>query len=136
MKRFVEVRNGKSGSCFNWMLDTDPQYEEGSIEIIEITGQEDPICGSDFSDGIFTPPVIVPPTTEALTAAFDSQRDVKLEETDAEAMSKMLEALCVSKGVTVTDERGAAILAYRQALRDLPDQEGFDPENPVWPEEA
>ena len=36
---------------------------------------------------------------------------------------------------SLTTEQYNAWLAYWQALRDMPNQEGFDPENPSWPTE-
>lgn len=36
---------------------------------------------------------------------------------------------------SITDATYQQWLQYWQSLRDLPDQEGFDPENPVWPDQ-
>lgn len=56
--------------------------------------------------------------TEAVSHGTRHLRDTLLKETDFWALSD----------VTMTDE----MRAYRQALRDLPDQQGF-PHNVVWP---
>lgn len=60
-----------------------------------------------------------PPTEEEVRA----KRDKLLAETD---WTQVLDA-------PIDDETRAAYRVYRQALRDVPEQEGF-PENVVWPE--
>ena len=71
-------------------------------------------------DIIFTPPQ--PPTPEELAATVRAQRDALLAATDK----------YMTTDYPLSDEAKAAIKAYRQALRDIPQQEGF-PENVVWP---
>jgi len=138
MKRFVEIVNGKTSACFDWPHDEDPQYEEGSITVIDITGKDDPANGSTYADGVFTAPETVDPVIDpdAAKAAFDIQRKEKLEETDNEAISKMLEAIIAADSVVINDVRAAALLVYRETLRDMPDAQDFDPANPDWPEEV
>jgi len=68
------------------------------------------------------------PTPEELkeraAAAVRSKRDYLLSQTD----------FLVSGDYPISDADLAKIKAYRQALRDVPGQEGF-PENVAWPEE-
>ena len=61
---------------------------------------------------------------ERAAAAVRSKRDYLLSQTD----------FLVSGDYPISDADLAKIKAYRQALRDVPGQEGF-PENVVWPEE-
>lgn len=54
------------------------------------------------------------------------RRDIKLKATDVYMLSDF----------PITQERRAEIISYRQALRNMPEQEGFPdvpwPEKPVW----
>ena len=68
--------------------------------------------------------VAVPaPTTEELAAQARSQRDALIAATD----------YLMASDYPIDDETRAAVSAYRQALRDVPQQEGF-PYAIVWPE--
>lgn len=55
---------------------------------------------------------------------FDFIRKQKLSETDWILLSD-------SKA---KEDCKSSFVTYRQTLRDMPDQIGFDPENPQWPE--
>ena len=62
---------------------------------------------------------------------FDAERTRLYNETDwiRQRHSDRLE-------LSIDDaENWASWLTYWQALRDMPEQEGFDPSNPVWPEQ-
>ena len=70
--------------------------------------------------------VAVPePTDDDLHVASQvrAERDMKIAETDYLAMPDY----------PLSDEDKAAVMAYRQALRDVPAQDGF-PREVVWPE--
>ncbi|MFR4148353.1 MAG: tail fiber assembly protein [Sutterella wadsworthensis] len=68
--------------------------------------------------------VAVPkPTDEDFAVHVRAERDSKIAETDYLAMPDY----------PLSDEDRAAVMNYRQALRDVPTQEGF-PRNVVWPE--
>lgn len=62
------------------------------------------------------------PTTEEVAAQVRSQRDAMIAETDYLMMPDY----------TISDEDKALVETYRQALRDIPEQEGF-PSNVQWP---
>lgn len=62
-------------------------------------------------------------TDEEVAEHVRSERDGKIAETDYLAMPDY----------PLSDEDKAAVMAYRQALRDVPTQEGF-PREVVWPE--
>lgn len=68
--------------------------------------------------------VAVPePTDDDLASQVRAERDMKIAETDYLAMPDY----------PLSDEDKAAVMAYRQALRDVPAQDGF-PREVVWPE--
>jgi hypothetical protein len=68
--------------------------------------------------------VAVPePTDEDFAVHVRAERDSKIAATDYLAMPDY----------PLSDEDKAAVMAYRQALRDVPTQEGF-PREVVWPE--
>lgn len=62
------------------------------------------------------------PTTEEVAAQVRSQRDAMIAETDYLMMSDY----------PISDEDKALVETYRQALRDIPEQEGF-PSEVQWP---
>lgn len=69
--------------------------------------------------------VAVPaPTLDELASQVRAERDMKIAETGYLAMPDY----------PLSDEDKAAVMAYRQALRDIPSQEGF-PRKVVWPSE-
>ena len=59
---------------------------------------------------------------DALASSVRTQRDSLLAQTDYLLMPDY----------PITEENLVEIKAYRQALRDIPEQEGF-PENVIWP---
>lgn len=63
------------------------------------------------------------PTTEEIAAGIRMQRDMLIRETDYLAMPDY----------PLTDDEREALTQYRQALRDLPQAEGF-PDAIAWPE--
>lgn len=63
-------------------------------------------------------------TDEEIAAHVRAERDMKIAATDYLAMSDY--PLC--------EEDRAVVMSYRQALRDIPAQEGF-PREVVWPSE-
>lgn len=62
------------------------------------------------------------PTDEEISARVRAERDSKIGETDYLAMPDY----------PLSEEDRAVVMTYRQALRDLPAQEGF-PREVVWP---
>lgn len=60
---------------------------------------------------------------EPLLELLRAQRDSKLAECDWTQLADC----------PLSSQAKADWAAYRQALRDLPQQEGLDPANPVWP---
>lgn len=62
------------------------------------------------------------PTAEEVAAQVRAQRDAMIAETDYLMMSDY----------PISDEDKALVETYRQALRDIPEQEGF-PSNVQWP---
>lgn len=68
--------------------------------------------------------VAVPePTDDELASQIRAERDMKITATDYLAMPDY----------PLSDEDKGAVMAYRQALRDIPMQKGF-PREVVWPE--
>ena len=63
------------------------------------------------------------PTTEELAESARAQRDALIAETD----------YLMASDYPLTDEKREELKTYRQALRDVPEQEGF-PTTIVWPE--
>ena len=64
------------------------------------------------------------PTVQELASSVRSQRDAKLSATD----------YLVASDYPISPEDLEAVKAYRQALRDIPEQSGF-PKNVQWPVE-
>ena len=62
------------------------------------------------------------PTVEQLSAQVRAQRDAMIAETDYLMMSDY----------PISEEDKALVETYRQALRDIPEQEGF-PSEVQWP---
>lgn len=62
------------------------------------------------------------PTTEEVAAQVRAQRDAMIARTDFMMMSDY----------PISEEDKALVETYRQALRDIPEQEGF-PSNVQWP---
>lgn len=101
-------------------------------EIIEAFGSEDMALWASPSSTIisadgqkiesFTPPNIGPTKAE-LEARVRTKRDALIEETDYLLMPDY----------PISEEELAAVKTYRQALRDVPQQDGF-PTTVVWPE--
>lgn len=61
---------------------------------------------------------------------YERERDIKFAETEWVRQRHADRAeLAIEDGANWT-----AWLNYWQALRDMPEAEGFDPEHPVWPE--
>lgn len=65
-----------------------------------------------------------PPTPEQQAAAIRAERDARLKKTD------LIIIRCAEAGEPVPE----AWKAYRQALRDMPEQAGF-PDTVVWPQQ-
>lgn len=63
------------------------------------------------------------PTTEQLAESIRSKRNQLIAETDHMLLPDY----------PITSEQLSAVQAYRQALRDIPEQSGF-PTNVIWPE--
>jgi hypothetical protein len=80
--------------------------------------------GDHFENGILTPydPYTDPEYLAALEKAIRGERNIKLSATDWTQASDI---------PTETKEKW---VVYRQALRDVPQQEGF-PVNVVWPDQ-
>ncbi len=89
-------------------------------------GQPYPVA-AEIAPGTYTPPQPPPPpdppTEEELADAARQDRDMRLTATD---WTQVLDA-------PIDAATRAAYRAYRQALRDVPEQEGF-PEDIDWPE--
>ena len=71
----------------------------------------------------FTPPAGIEPTVNELAARARNKRDALISETDYLLMPDY----------PIDTESLEAVKAYRQALRDVPAQEGF-PSSIVWPD--
>ena len=63
------------------------------------------------------------PTEEELAAAIRAQRDALIAETD----------YLMASDYPLDEDKKAELTVYRQALRDVPEQEGF-PTSVIWPE--
>lgn len=72
---------------------------------------------------VFEIKAVPEPTTEELAARIRAQRDSLIAATD----------YLMASDYPLSDEKKAELTTYRQALRDVPEQEGF-PTNVVWPE--
>ena len=97
-----------------------------AYEGIELINAPDEVCngwlfnGSVFSKAPLTTEEVTT-DTETMAASVRSERNALIAATDYYALTD------VTMDSTVT--------AYRQALRDIPAQEGF-PHNVTWPEEV
>jgi hypothetical protein len=94
------------------------------MNVVDVTNEEDVTIGSVYQNGVFTNPLFEALDAAILTktksADMRAERDALLAETD----------VWVLPDRTPTQEQ----LDYRQALRDLPAQEGFpDVEFPTKP---
>lgn len=104
-------------------------YDDGQEELaqhrIEHEGHAE--ISSEQADAILNPP----PTEEQLAAQARAERDAKLTATTwlVERHREEQE----TGATTLTAQQYTDLLAYRQALRDAPQQPGF-PESIDWPE--
>ena len=90
-----------------WWFDNDANASDGLVKITE-----------EEAMSIAQPQ----PTTEQQAATIRAERDSRLAETD------LIIIRCAEAGEPVPDKWKA----YRQALRDVPEQAGF-PDNVEWP---
>lgn len=72
------------------------------------------------------------PTKEQLAKSVRSERDNRLNQTNW-LVERHQEQLTLGS-TTLSSEEYLTLLAYRQSLRDIPQQEGF-PTDITWPEE-
>lgn len=72
---------------------------------------------------VFELKAVPEPTTEELAARVRAKRDALIAATD----------YLMASDYPLDDDKKAELTTYRQALRDVPEQEGF-PTNVVWPE--
>lgn len=83
------------------------------------------------------------PTEEELKAkarpVFDTERDRRFRETDWMKERYAEKSVLTENGklpqekLDTAKTKYLAVLEYRQALRNMPDQPDFDPRNPQWP---
>lgn len=96
--------------------------DSGSLSM----NKSDDLC-IHFKDKIRSGSVEVLPSDDSLVdfqaAKLKAERDSLLSATD----------YLVQPDYPITESQREEVKAYRQALRDIPQQEGF-PENVVWPE--
>lgn len=111
-----------------------------TADAVEITAEQHAALLQGQSEGkIITAdengyPVLVDPptpTTEQLAAQARTTRDTKLNATTW-LVTRHLEEQETGT-TTLTAQQYADLLAYRRALRDVPQQDGF-PENVEWPD--
>lgn len=85
-------------------------------------------CKSELQDGYWIVSQLPEPTPEEIlerqAQEIRSKRDYLISKTD----------FLVAGDYPISDDDLEAVKAYRQALRDVPTQEGF-PDSVVWPEE-
>lgn len=124
--------NGRRNETYVKEEKTESQIEyllsQGFLEISEaeydvLIGNVDGREHVRNPDASFKPYVPSEPTEEAVAAQVRAERDRKIAESDYLAMPDY----------PLSDEDKKAVMAYRQALRDIPTQEGF-PCEVVWPE--
>lgn len=72
------------------------------------------------------------PTVEQVAAAIRAERDGKIAESNW-LVERHHEQLSAGIATSITDEAYHALLAYRQDLRDVPEQSTF-PQSIIWPE--
>lgn len=77
-----------------------------------------------------TPPT--PPTYEEKLAVFEVERDRRLAECDFITLRHQ-EQKQLGIPTTKTEAEYLQWLQYKQDLRDMTKQSGFDPGNPAWP---
>lgn len=82
------------------------------------------VCHPDGTQELIEKEVNLPDSSEQLAAEVRAQRDSLLAACDWTQMPDS----------PLSEKEKAAYQAYRQALRDVPQQEGF-PETISWPEE-
>lgn len=123
----------------NHVAENGLEVPEGYVKVVP-----NPIQNRDFTmkytmgmpvleNGVWKENWTITPLTEeekakvlpGLSARLREQRDYLLENSDKYALVDTYAAL--------TQEQQAQLMAYRQALRDLPNQAGF-PWNVTWPE--
>ena len=99
-----------SGTVKDHIRETAPDYDSATQKLVEITTETDTTITHSY--------VVEPLTSTEITDLLRSKRNVLLSETDMWGIA--------DRGMS--DE----MRAYRQALRDVPQQEGF-PDTIVWP---
>ena len=114
----------ESGLVTNVVLAEDPSFAEAQGWVATVDGVE---IGQEYANGDFVIPVPTPKSQDELAAEVRSDRDDRLTEVDAIAGNALRWA--------ALDAGTQALWAtYRQALLDVPQQEGF-PHTHTFPEE-
>lgn len=107
-----------------------PRYPSDAVEVSEadyaalMAAQAAPNWSTIEPDESGAPQV-VPASDERLAGFVRMERDERLTASDVLVLQ--------DRWASYTPEEQVAVAAYRQALRDLPDQPGF-PRNVTWPE--
>jgi len=108
MKRWIEVKDGiVKGS----VIESDnPKFKPADVPkcgivYVELTeGQEVPVAGSTYADGVFTAPVAQEPVEPVYTQEeWDALRKQKIESIEREAQTKLMEAIAENLGLTLPD---------------------------------
>lgn len=112
-----------NGKTYDWLSDIRKDIWETSRTVF---GAWDDLVKEQFgvTEVMIPDPVIPPyePTDEELARQIRSERDRKIEETDYYMMSDY----------PADPETIEMVKTYRQALRDIPEQQGF-PRDVKWP---
>lgn len=117
MKKFAQIQDGRA----HWVFEAEscPEFHPDFV-VIDVTDVVPaPVEGMLYDGGLFHEPAPVPMTAEAAR----SQRDALL------AASDWVTLRSIDLGQPVPDDW----LAYRSALRDVPEQAAF-PEAIEWPQ--
>ena len=109
-KELEESMATKTGTAKPWVFDDPPEYNELSHEIRDIITEEETCMRKSWET--------VELTNDQRAVAIRMRRSLLLQDTDTE---------CLSDRSPTTE-----LLTYRQALRDIPQQEGF-PTSVEWP---
>jgi len=125
---WMQVHAGKAHYLLGEMTEAElaERYNLNQITVVDITGRDVQV-GDDYDEqtGEFSrPPAPTPEEIEAAAwVALRAERNRRLLASDWTQLPD----------VPLTSQQKQMWAAYRQALRDLPENTA-DPNNPVWPE--
>ena len=132
MRRFAEIKSGVVRAIATGPDDWTPEFSPASgLTAVAIPDGQNVSGGWTYDGSVFSSPAetaAATPTAEQARESFEAERKRLFNET---AWVRERHADFLEMGIT--DANWTTWLNYWQALRDLPNDDGFDPADPQWP---